>query len=303
MLFCTLTFMGTPMHSHRALIAPITTALLFSLQTALPVLAQQIPGLLLCQNDMGAYPNALNDGQYQDSGQQYTNNNTSNTGNSGQYYQGLQQPPVAPSYNTGNNSQYNYQNNFQAPNQYQPQPQNYQTSQYPGQAGQYSQNNDEPTYYGYAANGQGQQPPAYGNNANMNQGQMPQSQSLDSTANAYFNQADQSGEQAQNNQTNAESSGSGMGGKLLQAGKTLAGVAAPLATGYFLTKAANRQARLNGYPGQGYYGSPYGYGMNPMGQMGGMVNPYGNGYGGMNPMGSMGSMGGGLLNMFGGGGY
>lgn len=90
----------------------------------------------------------------------------------------------------------------------------------------------------------------------------------------------------------------------MQAGRALAGLAVPLATGYFLTKAANRQARMSGYPnGYGTYGTPYGYNMAPGA---GMMNPYG-GYGGGygnafgNPYGGYGMspMGGGLLNMFG----
>lgn len=223
---------------------------LFRLQKILLAIILLIFGPSLSAKAQGQYDySGTEQGNYSDSNQ-YTDNSNPN-----QYYD-------------GNQSQYNGNN------------------QYPGQSGQYAQDqNNDPTYYG------GTQ----------------QNQSLESKANNFFNEQDQQQQvnQAQvnqNNQQENENPGGGKMSKLMQAGKTLAGIAAPLATGYFLTKAANRQARLSGNP-YGGYATPYGYNMVPganmMNPYGGYGYPYG-GYGyGMNPMGGYGT--GGLLNNFFGG--
>lgn len=106
----------------------------------------------------------------------------------------------------------------------------------------------------------------------------------------YLNQSDQQGTQPSNEHAQ-RSEGSGKGAAILSAAKGLAGVAGTVATGYFLSKAAQKQAQQGGVPimPNGYgYGAPYG-GM-PYGG-GGYGMPYGGGgygmpYGGVNPMGA-----------------
>ena len=168
--------------------------------------------------------------------------------------------------------------------------------------GQFPASNQQSPIYGYAADiqqqsaqapnqypqqGYVQQQPAYSGQmpapalGYQPQAQQGQAVGLQQSAGAYFNGLD-SGQQATPaaNEEPAGNAGSGLGGKLAQGAKTLAGVAVPMATGYFMTQAANKQARRMGVPSGGIFGNQYG-GMNPYG-----MNPYGNSPYGSSPFGS-----------------
>lgn len=174
-----------------------------------------------------------------------------------------------------------------------------QQSQYPAQQAQYPSqqqyqqpSGQEPTYYGYATDAQGnanfQSQGQYGSYSNS-----PQAQQQPANLQDYLNQ-DQAGQQS-SSENAQKSEGSGKGAALLSAGKALAGVAGTVATGYFLSKAAQKQAQNGGVPimpnGYGYGGQYGGYGM-PYGGGYGYGTPYGygNGYGmpmgGVNPLGT-----------------
>lgn len=214
-------------------------------------------------------------------------------GYSQQPYNAQQQqyPPAQQQYPQ---QQYSQQQQYassqqQYPNQQYGSQQGYPSqSQYPQQQYQQGQmqqpQGSEPTFYGYATDGQGNpqgQQGQYGGYASN------PAAAQASNLNEYLNQSDQQGQQ--NPSEHAQrSEGGGKGAALLSAGKALLGVGGTVATGYFLSKAAQKQAQNGGVPimpnGYGYgmpYGGGYGYGA-PYGGYGG----YGMPMGGINPMGT-----------------
>lgn len=187
-----------------------------------------------------------------------------------------QQQPSSPIYGYAADVQY------AQGQQQQPQQQSYGQPQYGQQPPQYgAQIQQQPQY------GQQQPAPAIGyQQPSQNNGGL----GLQQTAGAYFDQLDKEGAGSGKSSAPESGGGSKLGGKLAQGAKALAGVAVPAATGYFMTQAANKQARRLGIPSGGMFGNNYGYG--GYGGYGGYPGGLG-GYG--SPFGGLGG-GGGLMN-------